>query len=176
MTGPASYLAGSEDLEHERQPVCHQLLRVLVLLDAAELLQQTLDQRPAVLLETRAQRLQPSVQSPRDPWETGEAMTHTHTREDFQAAVTPGCSPRLRMSMVMSTCPCSELWYMASLRALSLAFPVRIRSTSERLLPSSSEPSASISSRDKTSPFPFSVCSSNLRKTFLNEKQTNDRK
>lgn len=76
-------------------------------------------------------------------------------------------SPRLRMSMVMSTCPCSALWYMASFRALSLAFPVRIRSRSEELLPSSSEPSARISSRDKTSAFPFSVWDNNFRKTFL---------
>lgn len=80
------------------------------------------------------------------------------------------------MSMVMSTCPCSELWYMASLRALSLAFPARIRSIWEGLLPSRSEPSARISSRDKTSPFPLSECDSSLRNTFLWEKQTEGRR
>lgn len=78
--------------------------------------------------------------------------------------------------MVMSTCPCSELWYMASLRALSLAFPVRIRSIWEGLLPSSSEPSARISSRDKTSPLPFSVWDSSLRKTFLKGQKHRNKK
>lgn len=44
-----------------------QLQRVLLLVDAAELLQEALDQRAAVLLETRAQGLQPGVQSPGNP-------------------------------------------------------------------------------------------------------------
>lgn len=78
--------------------------------------------------------------------------------------------------MVMSTCPCSELWYMASLRALSLAFPDRIRSIWEGLLPSSSEPSARISSRDKTSPLPFSVWDSSLRNTFLKGQKHRSKK
>lgn len=54
-------LAGSEDLEHEWQAVRDQLLRVLVLLDAAEVLEETLDQRPAVLHEAGTQGLQPGV-------------------------------------------------------------------------------------------------------------------
>lgn len=61
------YLAGSEDLDHERQPMCDELLGVLLFLDAAELFEETLDQRSSVLMETRAQRLHPSVQSPRNP-------------------------------------------------------------------------------------------------------------
>lgn len=64
------YLAGSEDLEHERQAMCDELLGVLLLLDAAELLKETLDQGSAMLVETRPQRLQPSVQSPWDSWGT----------------------------------------------------------------------------------------------------------
>lgn len=83
----------------------------------------------------------------------------------------PENPPRLRISMVMSTCPCSALWYMASFRALSLAFPVLIRSIWDMLLPSSSEPSARISSNDKTSPFPFSVWDNSLRNTFLQIKK-----
>ena len=67
--GRRAHLAGSEDLEHERQAVRDQLLGVLLLLDAAELFEQTLDQRSAVLVETCAQGLHPGVQSPRDPWE-----------------------------------------------------------------------------------------------------------
>lgn len=62
------YLAGPEDLEHERQAVRVELLSVLLLLNATELFQKTLDQRSAMLLETRTQRLLPSVQSPWDPW------------------------------------------------------------------------------------------------------------
>lgn len=61
------YLTGPEDLGHERKAVRDQLLRVLLLIDAAELLQQTLDQGSAVLMETRPERLQPRVQSPGDP-------------------------------------------------------------------------------------------------------------
>lgn len=44
----------------------NELLGVLLFLNAAELFQKTLDQRSAVLMETCAQRLQPSVQSPWD--------------------------------------------------------------------------------------------------------------
>lgn len=62
-------LAGSEDLEHERQAVRDQLLRVLVLLDAAEVFEQALDERPAVLDEAGAQGLQPGVQRPGNTWE-----------------------------------------------------------------------------------------------------------
>lgn len=62
------YLAGPQDLEHERQAVCDQLQRVLLFIDAAELLQQTLDQRSALLLETGAQGLHPGVQSPGNSW------------------------------------------------------------------------------------------------------------
>lgn len=61
------YLAGSEDLEHERKAMCDELLGILFFLNAAELFQKALDQRPAVLMETCAQRLQPIVQSPWDP-------------------------------------------------------------------------------------------------------------
>lgn len=72
-----SYLAGSEDLEHERQAVRDELHRVLLFIDAAELLQETLDQRPAVLVEACAQGLKPSVQSPGDPWDTDCRSKHT---------------------------------------------------------------------------------------------------
>lgn len=61
LRAPVSYLAGPEDLKHEGQAVRDQLFSVLLFLDAAELLQETLDQRSAVLAETRSQRLQPSV-------------------------------------------------------------------------------------------------------------------
>ena len=57
----AIYLAGSEDLEHEWQAMRDELLSVLLFLDAAELFEETLDQRSAVLMETRSQRLHPSV-------------------------------------------------------------------------------------------------------------------
>lgn len=70
VTQPVQYLAGSEDLEHKGQPVRDELLGILLFLDAAELFQETLDQRSAVLMETRAQRLHPRVQSPRDACET----------------------------------------------------------------------------------------------------------
>lgn len=66
---PPGDLAGSEDLEHERQAVRDQLLRVLVLLDAAEVFEQALDQRPAVLDEAGSQGLQPGVQRPGNAWE-----------------------------------------------------------------------------------------------------------
>lgn len=62
-------LAGSEDLEHERQAVRDELLRVLVLLDAAEVFEQALDQRPAVLDEAGTQGLEPGVQRPGNAWE-----------------------------------------------------------------------------------------------------------
>lgn len=51
MKGSPGNLAGSQDLEHERQAVRDELLCVLVLLDAAEVFEQALDQRPAVLDE-----------------------------------------------------------------------------------------------------------------------------
>lgn len=66
----AGDLAASQDLEHERQAVRDELLRVLVLLDAAEVLEQALDQRPAVLHEASAQGLEPGVQRPGNAWET----------------------------------------------------------------------------------------------------------
>lgn len=72
------YLAGSEDLEHERKAMCDELLSVFFFLNAAKLFQQTLDQRPAVLMETCAQRLQPVVQSPWDPW---KIVTEVNTHE-----------------------------------------------------------------------------------------------
>ncbi len=75
------YLAGSEDLEHERKAMRDELLSVLLFLDAAELFQKTLNQRSAVLMETCAQRLQPSVQSPRNPWET---VTEVNKHETCQ--------------------------------------------------------------------------------------------
>lgn len=50
-----------------------QLLRVLVLLDAAEVFEQALDQRPAVLDEAGAQGLQPGVQRPGNAWEQNRA-------------------------------------------------------------------------------------------------------
>jgi len=46
-----------------------QLLRVLLLLDAAEVFEQALDQRPAVLDEAGAQGLEPGVQRPGNAWE-----------------------------------------------------------------------------------------------------------
>lgn len=70
-------LAGSEDLEHERQAVRDELLRVLVLLDAAEVLEQALDQRPAVLHEAGAQGLQPGVQRPGNAWESHADSEYT---------------------------------------------------------------------------------------------------
>lgn len=63
-------LADSQDLEHERQAVREQLLRVLVLMDAAEVLKEALDERPAVLHEAGPEGLQPGVQRPGDAWET----------------------------------------------------------------------------------------------------------
>lgn len=72
-----SYLAGSEDLEHERQAMRDEFLGVLLFLNAAELFQKSLDQRSAVLMETCAQGLQPCVQSPGDSWEiVTEGKTH----------------------------------------------------------------------------------------------------
>lgn len=59
-----SYLAGLQNLKHQRQALCDELLSVLLLLDGFELLEQALDEGPAVLLEGRAQGLQPRVQSP----------------------------------------------------------------------------------------------------------------
>lgn len=47
-----------------------QLLRVLVLVDAAEVFEEALDERPAVLHEAGPQGLQPGVQRPGDAWET----------------------------------------------------------------------------------------------------------
>lgn len=73
-------LAGAEDLEHERQAVCDQLLRVLVLLDAAEVLEQTLDQWAAVLDEAGAQGLEPGVQRPGNAWEHQRTHTHMHSK------------------------------------------------------------------------------------------------
>lgn len=70
---PGPHLAGAQDLEEQRQAVGEQLLGVLLLLDAAELLQQALDQRPAVLQEAGAQGLQPGVQRP------GHTCTRTAT-------------------------------------------------------------------------------------------------
>lgn len=100
---PSWYLAGPQDLEHERQAVRDQLQRVLLLVDAAELLQEALDERPAVLVETRAQRLQPSVQSPGHPWE------ETHTREvKSQVVWLPTGSARLLRSIHKYPAPFSS--------------------------------------------------------------------
>lgn len=44
--------------------MCDELLRVLVLLDAAEVFEQALDERPAVLDEAGTQGLEPGVQRP----------------------------------------------------------------------------------------------------------------
>lgn len=86
------YLAGSEDLEHERQAMRDELLGVLLFLDAAELFQKTLDQRSAVLMETCAQGLQPCVQSPRDPWETVTGVNthecrHKHAQSRYECCM-----------------------------------------------------------------------------------------
>lgn len=70
-------LAGSEDLEHEWQAVRDQLLCVLILLDAAEVFEQTLDQWPAVLDEAGAQGLEPGVKRPGNAWE------HHHTDSEY---------------------------------------------------------------------------------------------
>lgn len=61
-------LAASQDLEHERQAVRDELLGVLILLDTAEVLEQALDQWPAVLHRAGAQGLQPGVQRPGNAW------------------------------------------------------------------------------------------------------------
>lgn len=92
-------LAGSEDLEHERQAVRDELLRVLVLLDAAEVFEQALDQRPAVLDEAGAQGLEPGVQRPGNAWEQhhtdGEYANQREggERERFQRATEPTMFP-----------------------------------------------------------------------------------
>lgn len=59
-----SYLAGLQYLKHQRQPLCDKLLSVLFFLDGLELLEQALDEGSSVLLEGRAQGLQPRVQRP----------------------------------------------------------------------------------------------------------------
>lgn len=69
LKGNLGDLAGAQDLEHERQAVRQELLRVLVLLDAAEIFEQALDQRPAVLDEACAEGLEPGVQRPGNAWE-----------------------------------------------------------------------------------------------------------
>lgn len=69
MKESSSDLAGSEDLEHEWQAVRDQLLSVLLLLDAAEVFEQALDQRSAVLDEAGTQGLEPGVQRPGNTWE-----------------------------------------------------------------------------------------------------------
>lgn len=99
MTQTVLYLAGSEDLEHERQTMSDELLGVLFFLDAAKLFQKTLDQRSAVLMETCPQRLHPSVQSPWDPWEivtdVNTFETYTHRKIEHTACHT-----------VQNTCSC----------------------------------------------------------------------
>lgn len=63
-----------------------QLLCVLVLLDAAEVFEEALDERPAVLDEAGPQGLEPGVQRPGNTWETKRQSeytdTHTHTEEN----------------------------------------------------------------------------------------------
>lgn len=71
MASSPSYLAGFQDLEHQGQALGDKLFRVLFLLNGLKLLQQTLNERPAVLLEGDPQRLQPRVQRPRDTWKGG---------------------------------------------------------------------------------------------------------
>jgi len=78
------HLAGPEDLEHQRQAECDQLLCVLVLLDAAEVFEQALDQRPAVLHEAGTQGLQPGVQRPGNTWEHQRSDSE-HTAEQSGA-------------------------------------------------------------------------------------------
>lgn len=70
-------LAGSQDLEHKRQAVRDELLCVLLLLDAAEVFEQALDQWPAVLDEAGTQGLEPGVQRPGNAWE------HHHTDSEY---------------------------------------------------------------------------------------------
>lgn len=77
MKESSSDLAGSEDLEHEWQAVRDQLLGVLLLLDAAEVFEQALDQRSAVLDEAGTQGLEPGVQRPGNTWE------HQHTEREY---------------------------------------------------------------------------------------------
>ena len=80
-------LAGSEDLEHERQAVRDELLCVLLLLDAAEVFEQALDQRPAVLDEAGTQGLEPGVQCPGNTWEyhhTNSEYTLVHGKADLR--------------------------------------------------------------------------------------------
>lgn len=78
-------LAASQDLEHERQAMRDELLRVLVLLDAAEVLEQALDQRPAVLHRAGAQGLQPGVQRPGNAWRGGRKPPRHTVRARIQA-------------------------------------------------------------------------------------------
>lgn len=77
MKESSSDLAGSEDLEHEWQAMRDQLLSVLLLLDAAEVFEQALDQRSAVLDEAGTQGLEPGVQRPGNTWE------HQHTEREY---------------------------------------------------------------------------------------------
>lgn len=59
-----SYLAGFQYLKHQRQPLCDELFCVLFFLNGLEFLEQALDEGSSVLLEGRAQGLQPCVQCP----------------------------------------------------------------------------------------------------------------
>ncbi|KAG9460692.1 hypothetical protein GDO78_020123 [Eleutherodactylus coqui] len=69
--------------------------------------------------------------------------------------------------MVISTYPCSALWYMASFSAFSLALLLRLGHKEVLVVSAKSVPSAKISSRDKMSLFSFSGWDSNFRNTFL---------
>lgn len=79
-----SDLAASQDLEHERQAMRDELLCVLVFLDAAEVLEQALDQRPAVLHRAGAQRLQPGVQRPGNAWRREENQCNTQSEPEYR--------------------------------------------------------------------------------------------
>jgi len=71
----SSYLAGFQYLKHQRQALCDQLLCVLFFLNGLEFLQQALDEGSSVLLEGRAQGLQPRVQRPGNTYRQRTELT-----------------------------------------------------------------------------------------------------
>lgn len=97
MKESSSDLAGSQDLEHEWQAVRDQLLGVFLLLDAAEVFEQALDQRPAVLNEAGTQGLEPGVQRPGNAWE------QQHTESEYTQHLSASRSESSRTDHVCIT-------------------------------------------------------------------------
>lgn len=97
-------LAGSEDLEHERKAMCDEFFGVLVLLDAAKVFKQALDQRPSLLQKAGLQRLQPCVQSPR----------HTYAHDQHSSVTL--CSSEIRATPSRSyfSLPTNVLWSIST--------------------------------------------------------------